>query len=242
MNGTMRALPFRSELLDYTFDLHIYLPPNYSRLYTYHLAIAQDGRDYFQLGKIGRKVEGAIEAGAEDTIVIGVPYPSIGQRREWYHPESRGHYDYMSFLAKELLPFLESEFPTPRLSYGRTLMGDSLAGTISLLTALRYPHTFARIMIHSPFVNDTVLQAVQTSKEWHPFDIYHAIGLDETKVHTTDGSIQDFLTPNRKLHHLLQQGTGRRYYHEFNGGHLWSFWEKDLPRALQYMLNTQQER
>ncbi|RSL30226.1 esterase family protein [Salibacterium salarium] len=231
----MRALTFHSTILNHTFDLHVYLPPNYSRLYTYHLAITQDGRDYFQLGRIGRKMETALEEGAEDTIVIGIPYPSVEQRRYWYHPDSEGSTAYIQFLVKELLPFLEDTYKTPNLAQGRTLIGDSLGASISLLAALFYPYSFSRVMMHSPFVNDTVLQAVRQTDSWHSFDIYHTIGTEETNVETTDGNIQDFLSPNRDLYQLLQKKGSRYYYHEFEGGHFWKYWEKDLPDAIRFM-------
>ncbi|MGY4689556.1 alpha/beta hydrolase [Salibacterium sp. K-3] len=238
MDGTMKALTYHSRILSRTFDLPVYLPPHYSPLYTYHLAIAQDGRDYFQLGKAGRKLETAMKDGAEQTIVVGVPYPDTAVRRTWYHPDNPDHHAYMSFLASELLPFLEQTFPTYELPYGRILMGDSLGGTISLFTALDYPHTFARVIMHSPFVNETVLAAVEEKNCWKTFDIYHTIGQDETDVHTTDGKIVDFLTPNRNLKERFRQEGSRYFYDELAGGHNWAVWEKDLPRALRFMLHN----
>ncbi|SFP80490.1 alpha/beta hydrolase [Salibacterium halotolerans] len=238
MNGTMKALPFYSSVLDYMFELPVYLPPYYSPLYTYHLAITQDGRDYFQLGKIGRKMEAAMEDGAEETIVVGVPHPGIQMRREWYHPAGSGSRSYMNFLVSELLPFLEQTYPTYQLPYGRMLMGDSLGGTISLLTALHYPNTFARIMMHSPLINEDVLRLVSEHNAWKTFDIYHSIGNQETDVHTTDGKVVDFLSPNRRLSRLFRQENRHYHYDELDGGHNWAVWEKDLPRALHFMLQS----
>ncbi|MFD2705037.1 alpha/beta hydrolase [Salibacterium lacus] len=237
MNGTMKALHFYSSLLDHTFEMPVYLPPHYSPLYTYHLAITQDGRDYFQLGKIGRKMEASMEQGAEQTIVVGIPYPDKMQRRQWYHPAGSSCRTYMAFLASELLPFLEQTYSTYGLPHGRILMGDSLGGTISLLTALHYPNTFARVIMQSPFVNDEVLQTVSQNDAWKLFDIYHTIGTGETDVHTTDGKVVDFLTPNRKLFHRFQHKNRHYHYDELDGAHNWAVWEKDLPRALRFMLH-----
>ena len=49
------------------------------------------------------------------------------------------------------------------MGYGRALIGDSLGGTVSLLTALQYPHTFGKVIMQSPLVNETVLRAVGKS-------------------------------------------------------------------------------
>ncbi|SDH72490.1 Enterochelin esterase [Alteribacillus persepolensis] len=242
MNGSMTSVSFYSKLLEHTFDLFVYLPPHYNPLHTYHLAIAQDGRDYFQLGKIGRKMDAAIEEGARPTIVAGIPYPSVQTRRTWYHPGSNMHKIYMKCLVQELLPFLEQQYSTWRLPHGRMLMGDSLGATISLYTALTYPRTFSRVMMHSPYVNNHVLQTVRQSDSWHAFEMYHAIGTDETEVKTTAGDIEDFLTPNRQLHAVLKSGNARYHYHEFSGGHFWKYWEKDIPDALRFMFDIDKKR
>ncbi len=237
VNGKMTSLQFKSDLLRHTFELPVYLPHHYSPLHTYHLAIAQDGRDYFQLGRIGRKMEAAIEEGARDTIVVGVPYPSVETRRKWYHPDNETHHTYLQFMVKELLPFLEDTYSTWRLAHGRMLMGDSLGASISLVAALSYPNSFSRVMMHSPYVDENVLHLVEKNKEWNHFDIYHTIGTEETEVKTTNGSIEDFLTPNRRLHEIFKKGTARYFYNEFEGGHFWKYWEKDLPQALRFMFD-----
>ena len=48
-NYTLQSLELGEEM-----QLLVYLPANFSPLYKYSLLIAQDGRDYFQLGRIGR--------------------------------------------------------------------------------------------------------------------------------------------------------------------------------------------
>lgn len=67
-----------------------YTPPSYTPLSSYGVLICQDGSDYFQLGRLLRQAEELMkEAEIEETIIIGVPYPSVEERRKRYHPNGR---------------------------------------------------------------------------------------------------------------------------------------------------------
>ena len=52
--GTIKDVEFQSNELDETLNLLIYLPASFSPLYKYSLLIVQDGRDYFQMGRLTR--------------------------------------------------------------------------------------------------------------------------------------------------------------------------------------------
>ena len=88
---------------------------------------------------------------------------------------------------------------------GRASNWRFLAATVSLLTALQYPNTFGKVILHSPLVNEYVLAKVENHKEVHAFSLYHVIGKDEIAVKTGDGLLTDFVTPNRKLHNLINK-------------------------------------
>ena len=177
--GTIKSYLFQSEALSEELELLVYLPYNYSPLFKYTLVIAQDGRDYFQMGRIGRVADELIaDDEIENIIIVGIPYQDRFDRRRKYHPDGEQHDAYVRFLAHELVPFLDNEFPTYQMGYGRALIGDSLGGTVSLLTALQYPHTFGKVIMQSPLVDETVMKAVQDfedphlleliSCDWHP--------------------------------------------------------------------------
>jgi enterochelin esterase-like enzyme len=104
------------------------------------------------------------------------------------------------------------------------------------MTALSYPHTFGKVIMQSPFVNEAVMEKVRSFQEPHLLELYHIIGTEETAVKTTSGKIQDFIKPNRELHALLSEKGFPYYYEEFQGGHIWRYWQANLPHALSYML------
>ncbi|KMY53246.1 hypothetical protein AC623_03950 [Bacillus sp. FJAT-27231] len=231
--GTIEDEKIYSKELDEEIELLVYLPANFSPLYKYSLLIAQDGKDYFQMGRIPRIADELLaEEQIENLIIVGVPYRNAEDRWQKYHPDGQKQEAYIRFLAHELVPFLDEKYPGYHVGYGRALAGDSLAATVSLMAALRYPHTFGKVIMHSPHVDEKVMNAVSEAQDYKQLSLYHVIGLEETKVTRMNGEIDDFLTPNRSLHNLFYEKGFDCFYDEFEGGHTWKFWQADLKRAL----------
>lgn len=231
--GKIEEISFYSKALDEEMQLLIHLPHQYSPLYKYSVLIASDGKDYFQYGRIGRVVDELVYDGdINNMIVVGIPYKSVKERRRMYHPDGDRHEDYIRFLAHELVPYLDENYPTYQVGAGRGLIGDSLAATISLLTALKYPNCFGKVILHSPYVDDNVLEKVKAFKDPSAFSIYHVIGEEETEVKTTQDGTQDFLSPNRELNKLIKTKGFSYFYEEFKGNHTWKYWQQDVRRAV----------
>jgi enterochelin esterase-like enzyme len=134
-----------------------------------------------------------------------------------------------------LVPFLDNEFPTYQMGSTRALIGDSLGAAVSLMTALQYPHTFGKVLLQSPYVDEQVMATVRKFTETELLEIYHIIGTQETEVKTTTGKTSDFLKPNRELSTLLTSKSITYFYDEFEGDHTWTYWQPDLKRALKMM-------
>ncbi|GIN83952.1 hypothetical protein J6TS2_03380 [Heyndrickxia sporothermodurans] len=233
--STIIDIAFESKELGETVNILVYLPANFSPLYKYNLLIAQDGKDYFQLGRIARVADELLENGEiENVIIVGIPYQNVHDRRRKYHPDGEQNAAYIRFLAHELIPYLDQQYPTLHVGNGRVLIGDSLGATVSLMTAMNYPNIIGKVILQSPLVNDKVLDAVKAHPNPHLLSVYHIIGKGETEVTTTNGSVEDFLTPNRKLHQLFSDKGFQNFYEEFDGNHTWKYWQPDLKRALKY--------
>lgn len=231
--GTIKEATLFSNALGEEITLLIYLPPSFSPLYKYHLLIAQDGKDYFQFGRIGRVADELLaNHQIAETIIVGIPYSSVQDRREKYHPDGPQNKAYIRFLAHELIPYLDEQFPTYQMGLGRGLIGDSLGATVSLMTALKYPHTFGKIILQSPLVNEEVLERIRQFDSYHLLEIDHIIGISETAVQTTIQTTEDFLTPNRELAQLLKSTNSEYTYEEFNGNHTWKHWQPYISKML----------
>lgn len=231
--GTIQDITLFSEALQEEMQLLIYLPSNYSALYKYSVLIASDGKDYFQLGRISRVADELYEEEAiENLIIVGVPYKNVKDRRDKYHPNGSQHTAYKRFLAQELVPYIDQNYPTYQIGMGRALIGDSLAATVSLMTAINYPNTFGKVIMHSPLVNEAVFESVKNHNDVHAFSLYHVIGTEEKEVKTGDGLLTDFITPNRELHNLFKNKGFLTFYDELKGDHTWKLWQPDIKRSL----------
>jgi len=236
--GKILEITLKSKELREEMTMLVYLPANYSPLYKYSLLIAQDGRDYFQLGRIGRIADELLgKKEIENVIIVGIPYQSVEDRRRKYHPDGEQHQSYIRFLAHELVPYLDQEFPTYQMGMGRALIGDSLAATVSLLAAMQYPHTFGKVLLQSPYVNEQVLSAAKNFSQPSLLNVYHTVGEKETEVKTTSSSEKDFLTPNRELSKIFNEKNYSYFYDEFAGDHTWTYWQPDLKRAIKMMFS-----
>ena len=102
----------------------------------------------------------------ENTIIVGVPYKNYEDRKRKYIPAGDQFEASMRFLAHELVPYLDDEFSTTQVGGGRALIGDSMAATISLMTAIHYPNIFGKAVLQSPYVDELVLQAVKDAKNF----------------------------------------------------------------------------
>lgn len=231
--GTVKDVAFFSNSLQEEIELLIYVPANYTPLNQYNILIASDGKDYFQLGGITRLADQLLDDyEIENIIIVGIPYKNVEDRKNKYIPTGKYHEAYLRFLAHELVPYLDEEYSTYQLGSSRGLIGDSMAATVSLLAAIKYPNIFSKAILQSPYVDEHVLNTVEQADKSNTISIYHIIGKEEDKVLTTDKQIKDFLTPNRTLHQLLISKGYKTFYEEFNGNHTWKYWKPDLKRAL----------
>ncbi len=229
-----------SNYLNETMTLRVYTPENFSPLYKYHFCIMQDGNDYYSLGRAATLSDKLHkENQIENTIFIGIHYKDKYDRQDKYHPNGNKQSDYVNFLIREVVPFLDAEFPGYYMGHGRTLVGDSLAGTLALMTAVKFPNIFGNVIMQSPYVDEHVKEVVESTKDFSSLTIYHTIGNKETDVKTTAGNRRNFLAPNRELCGFLSLQSIAYTYHELDGDHTWGTWQKDFENALLKMFGKE---
>ena len=234
--GKIKEMHLYSDALQEEMALLVYYPANYTPLQKYSFCIVNDGKDYIQMGRLGRVADSLLhEKKIENVIFIGIHYNNVPDRRAKYHPDGEKNAKYIRFLAHELIPFLDEHLPGYCIGHGRALMGDSLAATVGLMAALNYPHTFGRVIMHSPYVNEKVLEKAGSFPDPSLLQLYHTVGTKETDVHTSDGKVTNFLKANRKLASLFKERGFPSVSEEFEGDHTWKYWQKDLPHALEMM-------
>lgn len=237
--GKMISHEINSQHLDEAVTVKIFLPQKFTSPHQYNLCIMLDGDDYYQLGRAATLSDRLHESGEiRNTILAGVHYKDRYDRWEKYHPAGEKYEAFDQFLTFEVDPLLEKFLPSYHIDVTKVLMGDSLAGTASLLTALKHPNTFHKVVMQSPYVDHYVFEAVSQSDNLSEIEIYHTIGKNELAVKTIRSEAEDFLTPNRELNEVLQQKVNNYTYFELEGEHTWKQWQKDLPNVFKTVFKS----
>lgn len=149
--GKINKQIMHSDILNRDVTLSIYLPQCYSDLFKSRVIICFDGLDFFRFGRIQKVYETLQQQGEVDrAIIVGFHYEDVEKRREEFHPQGERAHLTVKAIAKELLPFIERQFPTYKVGNSRLLIGDSLAASIALLTSLTYPTIFSQVALLSP--------------------------------------------------------------------------------------------
>ncbi|MCI1857141.1 MAG: alpha/beta hydrolase-fold protein [Sporolactobacillus sp.] len=233
LNGKMTDFDIDSFYLKRQLTVIAYRPPGYDPHKSYPLLIAQDGRDYIQIGRLTSLADHWISREIiRPLIIIAVPYQSAAQRWQIYPAEGTQHTAYLQMLCAELLPLVSERLAVSPDPAQRTLVGDSLAATFSLLAAVSRPDLFGGAILQSPFVSRPLLNRLTANSDRLPLTVYHSIGRNEITVRTTRGTVEDFYEPNLKLHRVLAARLARYEYHETDGRHTWRAWQPDIRRAL----------
>lgn len=235
--GKMINKDIYSNFLQEEKQVKVYLPETFDNLNETKCCFMQDGDDYFQMGRVATLSDKLHENGTlQNTVFIGIHYENREDRQEKYHPSGSEYEDYQRFLIEEVLPMVDDMVPINPLGTMRSLMGDSLAGTFAIVTALHYSNYFSQVIMQSPLIDDTVLSTIKEAGVQN-LSIYHSIGLDETAVFTTKKEEVDFVDPNKKAAKYFNH-----YFHDYvyteivEGNHTWKYWQKELPEVLEDML------
>lgn len=232
--GKMYDQTIESSHLQESITVRIYEPETFDSLYENNVCLMQDGDDYFQIGRVATISDQLHDDGdVVNTTFIGIPYIDRYDRWKKYHPDGEQFEAYKLFIYEELLPLLDDILPINPLGTIRTLLGDSLGATVSLMLALDYPKLFQRVIMQSPYVDEHVLHVVEQFESINEPEIYHTYGLKELSVPTTKLGRLNFLEPNEALVNLLQKKFSI-YEYEVNpeGNHTWKYWQQELPLIL----------
>ena len=171
-------------------------------------------------------------------IIIGFHYEDVDKRREEFHPQGTRSHKTVQVVGKELLPFIDKTFPTYKVGNARILMGDSLAGSIALLTALTYPTIFSQVAMLSPHSDETVID--KFNKCIHSeLSIWRYWFRRRRFCFANNWRTCKLLTPNRDLATVIKDKGLTYHYLEFEGGHNWKSWKPLLSDILKYYLSDE---
>ncbi|MCA6363409.1 MAG: alpha/beta hydrolase [Bacteroidetes bacterium] len=122
------------------------------------------------------------------SIIVGIAnvdrkrdftFPTTIKKDKEAIPTSGGSAKFISFIGKELQPYMKSKF---RVNTGKTIIGQSLGGLLATEILLTSPELFDTYIIVSPSLwwdNQSLLKKARTyllAKDYHSKRIYVSVG------------------------------------------------------------------
>jgi glucan 1,4-alpha-glucosidase len=203
--------------------VQIYLPPGYAAgASRYPVLYMQDGTQAIALGRAAETADRMISENKLDPFIVVFIDPLDRMKEYWANDR------FADWMARTLVPLVDSRYRTRAERDGRALLGASLGGTISVWTALRHPDTFARVGGHSTAFQideERVLAALsrldEDARRAHPFRFYLDAGLYEP-----------IIFENGRRANLILRARGYPVaYREAPAGHNHTAWRDRLADA-----------
>ncbi|MHB1682662.1 MAG: alpha/beta hydrolase [Bacilli bacterium] len=214
--------------------IKVYLPPEFDGQRVYPVLYCHDGNEFFSLGRIATIANELITSGLlAPLIIVGIAV-NRNQRTEDYSLSGNRHEAYVQFVTKECIPFVERLYPISQEASARAMAGISLGAVATLHLAQRMGARLPNVLLFSGAYYDPFLQFITEQKTAEGFSAYMIVGLAETTVETPAG-VYDFLTANRNMKTILEAQGVAVAYREEEGKHIWGFWQRHLPDALQWL-------
>lgn len=164
--------------------------------------------------------------------------------RSFYTDSPLGNYE--SYLADELVGYIDRTFQTRTETSYRAIGGLSMGGFGALRLGFSYPEQFGAVAAHSA--------AIGWDGEWAESDsakivaaAHTAAELDIRKIITACpakkrphlyfdcGKKDRLFAANRSLHQFLQRKKIPHTYAANPGDHEWSYWDKHIVDALEFL-------
>lgn len=198
--GEIRTI--KSEIIKEERSLNIYLPQNFDKAKSYPIIYLLDGsmnEDFIHVSGLVQFFN--LMYAMPETIVVGIA--NVDRKRDFtFHTDLKdlqkdypttGHSDkFISFLEKELKPYIQSQFKTT----DTYLFGQSLGGLLATEILLNKPELFNNYFIISPSLwwddesllkqANQLLSKIQDTKKF----VYVSVGKGEHKVMVKDA--EDF--------------------------------------------------
>lgn len=234
--GQLVELRLRSRAQERDNRVTVYLPADFGLTARYPLLVVHDGGDYLGYASLKAVLDNLIDAREVAPVVVAFTYP--GRRLIEYTDDA----PHAAWIARELVPELETRYPLLGRASGRCLMGASFGAVASLATAVRYPQSFSSLLLQSgSFVYSE--DPATNHGEGPDFDPVIAFmdGYRADPVRVADrcficcGAYEDLVDGNRGMLPVFRETGMAVSYLETRAGHSWEAWRDQLRAALSWI-------
>lgn len=223
--GTIDTVQFTSEILHTTHPVMIYRPQATGG--TLPVLLVTDGGEYLSLASMATILDNCIgTAKVRPLIAVFVdPRTDMSDSRTSRRMEEYSlNANFVSFLAKELLPFVRRRYNVSDRPEQTGIMGASLGGLVATYAAISHPEVFGRSAAQSP------------AFWWKSDSIFSLIpkGKIPGRFYIDTGTIRDASDrPGRMARALEERGCAVKYI-EVPESHNWGNWKARIGTILEY--------
>jgi enterochelin esterase-like enzyme len=233
--GELVELEVHSEAQRRDNRVTLYLPARFRTSARYPLLVVHDGGDFLEYASMKIVLDNLIHRLDMAETVVAFTYP--GERLTEY-PNSGPH---ASWIVRELIPELETQFPLVAQPSGRCLMGSSFGAVASLSTAVRYPETFGSLLLQSgSFVFTDIGDDHGGGPAFDPVvKFVNRYRAKPTRVaerlFISCGIYEPLIVANRSMLPVFTEAGMAVNYVESRDGHNWESWRDRLRDGLSWI-------
>jgi len=183
-----------------------------------------------------------------DQYQVMLVCPDGGYGSWYYDSPINDSIKYETFITKELLPYIDSNFPTSANKDHRAITGLSMGGHGGLFLGIRHSDLFGNAgsvcggVDIRPFPNSWDIKKslgtiIEQPQNWTDYSVVTiAKNLKPGQLHIIfDCGVSDFfIDVNRSLHQVLLTNKIDHDYTERPGGHNKAYWSNSIDYQLQF--------
>ena len=187
-----------------------------------------------------------------DQYQVMLVCPDGGYGSWYYDSPINDSIKYETFITKELLPYIDSNFPTSTSKDHRAITGLSMGGHGGLFLGIRHSNLFGNAgsvcggVDIRPFPNSWDIKKslgtiIENPQNWTDYSVVTiAKNLKPGQLHIIfDCGVSDFfIDVNRSLHQVLLSNKIDHDYTERPGGHNKAYWSNSIDYQLQYFAKS----
>ncbi len=232
-HGTIQYQMYPSSTLGRTRQMLVYTPPGfkaggktkYPVLYLIHGG-SDTEETWTRVGKANLIADNLMAKGAAVPMIIVMPYGNV-------RPNSMA--DFTKDVIKDIIPFMEANYPVFKDSQNRAVAGFSVGGGQTLNIGLTNTDKFAWICSYAPYTSTEEFK--QNFTNWNP----DASKINkQLKLFTISVGLEDFLYESVKQNVKMFQGKGLNVQsYIVDGGHTWMNCRKYLAQTLQQIFKEE---
>lgn len=200
-----------------------------------------------QTWRVAETIQALVHAHAiPPVLVAGIDHGGSARSREYLPVKDERHphagrplgRQYAAFVAREVVPFVERQYPAIRRASARGFGGSSYGAIAVLLAAMEAPGLFGRLLIESPSLyvgRGYMLRRARRVQRW-PSRVYLGVGTAETEREDVN---RETVENVRRLAAILRAaGLGARRLlavEEEGGTHSEEAWARRFSRAVAFL-------